>query len=68
MTRRLTKYDPVFLRLLKLAPFERRSRGWRFGTKVIADHVVARLLASGRAESDGCRVWLAGTPPAATAA
>lgn len=50
--------DRAFLRLLKLSPFERRSGGWRFGTKRIADAVVGRLIASGAAVSDGERVWL----------
>ncbi len=45
--------NPYFLRLLKLSPFERRSGGWRFGTKRIADAVVARLIASGAARRDG---------------
>ncbi|MBN8987455.1 MAG: hypothetical protein J0H42_04365 [Rhizobiales bacterium] len=50
----LTSYDRVFLRLLKLSPFERRARGgWRFGTRTISDQIVERLIASGRAMSDG---------------
>jgi hypothetical protein len=53
MTAGLTNYDPPFLRLLALAPFERRARGWRFGTKTVADHVVARLVASGAARIEG---------------
>ena len=55
----LTPYDPVFLRLLKLSPFERRPRGgWRFGTKVISDAVAERLIANGRARRDGNRIFL----------
>lgn len=43
--------DGYVTRLLELGHFERRSRGgWRFGTKVISDAVVRRLIASGRAE------------------
>lgn len=39
-----------YLRLLRLGPFERRARGgWRFGTRKVADSVVDRLVASGRA-------------------
>lgn len=42
--------DYYYLRLLALGPFQRRARGgWRFGTKVINDAVVERLLTSGRA-------------------
>jgi hypothetical protein len=48
-----------FLRLLEIGPFERRPRGgWRFGTKVISDAVVERLLADGRAEIAGLQVRL----------
>jgi len=47
------------LRLLKLSPFERATRGgWRFGTRRIGDGVVARLIASGRAEIIGDRLQL----------
>jgi len=48
----LENYDYRFLHLLRLAPFERRPRGWRFGTKRIADNVVDRLVAAGRAVRD----------------
>ena len=62
---RLTQYDPRFLRLLEIAPFERRARGgWRFGTKVIADRVVERLIASGRATIEGETVRLVQMEPA----
>jgi hypothetical protein len=48
------QYDPRFLRLLRFGPFERRQRGgWRFGTKVISNAVVARLVLSGRARLEG---------------
>lgn len=47
-----------FVRLLRIAPFERRAGGWRFGTKRIADAVVGRLIASGAAVSDGKRLHL----------
>jgi hypothetical protein len=51
------------LRLLEHGPFERRPRGgWRFGTKVISDAVVERLLASGRVEIVGSTVQLAVRP------
>ncbi|MDQ8732701.1 hypothetical protein [Bradyrhizobium sp. LHD-71] len=51
--------DSKYLRLLKFSPFERSSRGgWRFGTRPIADGVVDRLIASGRAATDGKLVWL----------
>jgi hypothetical protein len=53
--------DYQFLRLLRQAPFERRTRGWRFGTKTISDQVVERLIASGRARRDGSRVYLVKT-------
>jgi hypothetical protein len=55
----IEKYDYRFLKLLRLAPFERRPGGWRFGIKPIADRIVERLVASGRASSDGATVWLA---------
>jgi hypothetical protein len=48
----------LFLRLLKLSPFERRARGgWRFGVRMISDQIVAHLIASGRATCDGTRVF-----------
>lgn len=54
---KLQLWDYRSLRLLKLSPFERRPRGgWRFGTKTIADSVVARLVAAGRAEIRGNQV------------
>jgi hypothetical protein len=56
--RRLNPYDRTFLRLLKLSPFERRGDRWRFGTRTIGDGIIARLVASGRAASDGRNVWL----------
>ena len=47
------------LKLLALGPFERRPRGgWRFGTKIFTDRVIARLVASGRAERNDKQVWL----------
>lgn len=45
----LLKDDYRFFRLLEIAPFERRSGGWRFGTKRICTSTVERLIASGRA-------------------
>lgn len=53
---RLVTSDYRTLYLLSLAPIERRPRGWRFGTKAIADSVVARLVAAGRAEIVGDRL------------
>lgn len=45
------------LRLLDIQPLERRARGgWRFGTRRIGDRVVAKLIASGRAEIRGGKV------------
>ncbi len=49
-------YDRDFLRLLEIAPFERRRGGWRFGTKRICESTVARLIASGRAVMEGNRI------------
>lgn len=43
-------YDYAFLKLLELSPFEQRCGGWRFGTKKIGDVIIARLIASRRAE------------------
>lgn len=49
-----------YLTLLKLSPFERRAGGGgrRFGMRRIADSVVDRLTASGRAVVDGDQVQL----------
>ncbi|EJN15727.1 hypothetical protein PMI42_00745 [Bradyrhizobium sp. YR681] len=53
-TRANQQHPGYFLRLLKFSPFERAPRGgWRFGTRRIGDAVVARLVASGRAEIRG---------------
>lgn len=53
-TRANTHSDSYFVRLLKFSPFERAPRGgWRFGTRRIGDSVVAKLIASGRAEIRG---------------
>jgi len=55
----LKQGDRLFLRLLHLAPFDRRpGGGWRFGTRKIGATVVARLIASGLATSDGVQVFL----------
>lgn len=52
--------DHYYLRLLELGSFQRRENGgWRFGTRVINDTVVERLLAAGRAKLDGNQVSLA---------
>jgi hypothetical protein len=52
-----SNYELTFLRLLEISPFERRARGgWRFGTKVISDAVVDRLVAGRRALIEGDRV------------
>ena len=59
MTQQLPAHLYTHLRLLKLSPFERAKRGgWRFGTRRIGDGVVARLIASGRAEIVGGRLQL----------
>jgi hypothetical protein len=50
--------DYAMLRLLKFSPFERRGDRWRFGARTIGDSVVARLIASGRAELVGETVTL----------
>ena len=56
---RTFRNDPLILRLLELSPFERAPDGrWRFGTRAISDKVVARLIASGRAEIAGDRLQL----------
>jgi len=53
------QYDRSFLRLLQLAPFERRlGGGWRFGTKIISDVIAERLLASGLTEISGIHLRL----------
>lgn len=57
------QYDRNYLRLLELSPFERRpGGGWRFGTKIIGDVIVDRLLASGRAEVSGVYLVLKRKP------
>lgn len=48
-----TTYERLYLRLLKLSPFQQRSGGWRFGTRRMADSVIERLIASGRARVAG---------------
>jgi hypothetical protein len=59
-----------YLRLLELSPFERRRTesnpggGWRFGTKVIGDCIVERMVASGRAGIEGNQVYSVGAEPA----
>ena len=50
--------DRSVLGLMKLGPLERRGNSWRFGARTIADHVVDRLVALGRAVSDGQSVQL----------
>lgn len=55
----LAPNDYQYIKLLEYGPFERRPRGgWRFGTRYIADRVVARLIASGRAAKNDHLVWL----------
>lgn len=54
----LAQGDFKILRLMKYAAIERRGDRWRFGTRTIGDGVIARLVASGRAASDGQRVCL----------
>jgi hypothetical protein len=55
----LNQYDRRYLRLLQMAPFERRRGGWRFGTNRLADDVVERLLEAEMIERDGDRIVLA---------
>jgi hypothetical protein len=55
----LSSQDHVYFRLLELGAFDRRAHGgWRFGTKVISDAVVERLIASGRATREDDHVRL----------
>ena len=59
MNRSLYNSQFKYLRMLRLGPFERRTGdGWRFGTRRIADSVVDRLVANGRAEIEGGLVRL----------
>jgi hypothetical protein len=52
-----------FLRLLRFGHFVRRpSGGWRFGTRVISDVVVDRLIARGQAVIVGDRLQLKSEP------
>lgn len=49
--------DAFFRRLLAIAPFERRPRGgWRFGTKLISEAVIFRLVTNRHAIVVGDRV------------
>lgn len=46
--------DRDFIRLLKMGAFERRPGGsWRFGTKTIRSHIIARLIDAGHAIRQG---------------
>lgn len=49
----LSQYDRRYLRLLKMAPFQRRRGGWRFGTNRLDDDVVERLVRDGHVIQDG---------------
>ena len=61
----LSTQDYGYLRLLELGAFIRRTQGgWRFGTKVISDAVVERLVASGHAKREDHRVYLIRTDEA----
>lgn len=52
------RHHKLTLRLLDIQPLERRARGgWRFGTKTIGESTVAGLIASGRAEIRGDRLY-----------
>jgi hypothetical protein len=55
----MTPVDRQYLQLLRLAPFQRGPRGWRFGTRPIYAAVLERLLADGRIEISGDQVTLA---------
>lgn len=49
--------DRPIARLLRYGAFEKRAKGgWRFGTKVIADEVVDRLISAGVARRTGDRI------------
>lgn len=55
----LTPNEYRILRMLEMAPFERRPRGgWRFGTKCIADSAIDQLIRNGRARRDGDKIRL----------
>ena len=54
----VNQYDRRYLRLLKMAPFERRGGAWRWGANKMNDDVVERLLADGRITMDGNAVML----------
>lgn len=58
MTAFLLNGDYRLLALIAHGHLELRDGGWRFGTKRIADHVVDRLINSGRAVRDGNAVRL----------
>jgi hypothetical protein len=58
----LPSSDYKYLELLKRSPFERRAAGWRFGVRPIADSVIARLVACGRARIERDRVHLVAAP------
>lgn len=55
----VNQYDRRYLRLLKMAPFQRRGGAWRFGANRMDDAVVARLLADGSVTADGTTLMLA---------
>jgi hypothetical protein len=61
----LLQADHRFLLMMRSGQIERRNDAWWYGVRRIADHVVARLVESGRAASDGRKVWL--SKPGATA-
>lgn len=49
----LLQSDRRCLRLLKMAPFERRGGAWRFGANRMNDDVVERLLDAGLIVREG---------------
>lgn len=61
---RLKPDDRRIVALLRMGPFERRDRGWRFGAKRITDTVVNRLIGAGVAVREGnvVRMLQAGGP------
>jgi hypothetical protein len=50
--------DRQYLQLLRLAPFQRGPRGWRFGTRPISEAVLERMIADGRIEISGDQATL----------
>jgi hypothetical protein len=41
------------LNLLRFGPCQKRARGWRFGTAIVPEQIVARLVAQGQVQIEG---------------